>query len=1028
MKDENTPASAEGFTPPRHWSGLEELSAQYWSDEAQQESRGREFLHKPIETLEALEKLDTQGVARREFLTLMGAATAMSTLACARRPVHKIIPYVVPPEQITPGKANYYASVCKDVSDTPAILVKTREGRPIKLEGNDLDSTTGGTVSAQVQASVLNLYDLDRAKGATLIDRATGAEKQVPWDELDARVVSALSSAARVRMLLGVTPGPQTLALAREFCGAFRDGQVIHFEPLDLDSQADAAELLTGNRAIPAYDFTRAQVVVSIGGDFLGAWPQSESNARAWMSNRKLDSARASGAKMSRLFAFESNYSLTGANADERVAIRPGDELKIAMALLSEIAPQMARAQGYTLDAVAKDVGSAQALERLKAAAAALRSARGTSLVVAGGADSRSEDSLALQCVVAMLNSALGNEGQTVMTGRSYVGRGYKYFAKLMEEMRSGSVDVLILHRSNPVYSVPGFEALLKKVKFVVSVADRIDETAALGDAVAGDHHYLENWGDAEPAVGVYALQQPAIAPLHDTRAFEDSLLQWGKAAGLKMSASGTWYDVLRKGFAARFKGLSWDHALQKGWVGLPSRGSARSIRAGSAPVIPAFKPASNEPRLAIYSSAAMGDGRFANNPWLLEMPDPMTTATWDNFAAVSVEFARLNQLKTGDVVAVSLAEKPESRIELPVLVQPGLHQSTIAIASGYGRVRAGKVGQNCGWNAFKLSRTDREYVLSGSGVKVVKTGMRFELAITQGHHRTEGRPIVNDITLAEFRKNPKAEAHTDPHLRMEPVPTIWPKHDYSQGYRWAMAIDLSSCTGCGACVIACQAENNIPVVGRDRVRFSREMHWIKIDRYFSGPANDPEVVFQPMLCQHCENAPCETVCPVIATSHNEEGLNQMTYNRCVGTRYCANNCPYKVRRFNFFDHWKDYKDTMNLAWNPDVTVRTRGVMEKCSFCVQRIQTARDTTKAQGRKITDADLKTACQQTCPTEAIVFGNVNDPNSKVSKLREDARAFRVLEILNAKPMISYLSKVRNVVRNTEKNGAADGDAHH
>ena len=1024
MKEENNTPSSTEFTPPRHWSGLEELSPQYWNDAAEQEARSREFLHKPIETLEALEKLDTEGVARREFLTIMGAATAMSTLACAQRPVNKIIPYVVKPEQITPGKATYYASVCKDVSDTPAILVKTREGRPIKVEGNDLDTLSGGAVSAQVQASVLNLYDLDRAKGATLIDRSTGVERAVPWTELDARVTEALKTASSVRVLLGTTPGPSTLALAREFAGAFKDGQVVHFEPLDLDAQADASELMSGNRVIPAYDFEKAQVVVSIGGDFLGTWPGGESNARAWMSNRKLDASRAANAKMSKLFAFESNFSLTGANSDERVAIRPGDELKVAMALLGEIAPATARSQEYTIEAVAKDIGGTHTAARLKAAAAALKAARGTSLVVAGGADSRSKDSLALQCVVAMLNSALGNEGQTVMAGRSYAGRGYKYFAQLVEEMNAGKVDVLVLHRSNPVYSVPGFEAALKKVKFAVSVADRVDETGALCDAVAGDHHYLENWGDAEPVPGVYALQQPAIAPLGDTRALEDTLLQWGKSAGLKMSSTGTWYDVLKKGFASRSKGASWDDALQKGWIGSPTRGAARVIRAGSLPMIPAFSAGGDQPRLAIYSAPAMGDGRFANNPWLLEMPDPMTTATWDNFAAISEEFAKANGLKKGDMVALSLGDSVESRVELPVLIQPGLHKSTIAVAAGYGRPRAGKVGQKCGWNAFKLATPGKEYVLAGSAVKVVKTGMRFELAITQGHHRTENRPIVNDITLAEFRKDPKTEAHVDPHLRMDPVPTLWPKHDYSKGYRWAMAIDLTSCTGCGACVIACQAENNIPVVGRDRVRFSREMHWIKIDRYFSGPADNPEVVFQPMMCQHCENAPCETVCPVIATSHNEEGLNQMTYNRCVGTRYCANNCPYKVRRFNFFDHWKDYKDTMNLAWNPDVTVRTRGVMEKCSFCVQRIQTARDTTKAQGRKITDADLKTACQQTCPTEAIVFGNVNDPTSKVSKLREDARAFRVLEILNAKPMISYLTKVRN----TEKNGAAHGDAHH
>ncbi len=400
-------------------------------------------------------------------------------------------------------------------------------------------------------------------------------------------------------------------------------------------------------------------------------------------------------------------------------------------------------------------------------------------------------------------------------------------------------------------------------------------------------------------------------------------------------------------------------------------------------------------------------------------MPDPITTATWDNYLMVAPKLAESQNLKQGDIVEVKFVSG--GSVELPVLLQPGLHVSSVVAALGYGRANAGRIGDGTGQNLFGLQTLTRgKRVMAGLPVELRKTGKMYELAITQGHHRTLNRPIVNDITLKEFQKNPATANHTDPHLRMDTVPTIFPQHEY-KGYRWGMAIDLNACTGCGACVMACQAENNIPIVGRSRVRMSREMHWIRIDRYYSGSDEQPDVVFEPMLCQHCENAPCESVCPVLATVHDSEGLNSMIYNRCVGTRYCQNNCPYKVRRFNFFDHWKDYKEPMNLVYNPDVTVRSRGVMEKCSFCIQRIQGAKGTAKDKATQLHDGDVKTACQQTCPTDAIVFGDINDPKSAVSQMHADARAFRILEVLNVRPSISYLTKVRN------KEGGAAHEQH-
>lgn len=1025
----NTEAQKE-FVPPSHWMDPEELTAQYWADGEKQEVRGQEFSHKPIETIEMIERMDSKGIARRDFLTIMGASMALTSLSCVRRPVHKIIPYVVKPENVTPGVANWYASTCTACSTGCGTLVKTRESRPIKIEGNPDHPVNHGRLCSRGQASVLNLYDPDRLKGPVAID--SGSAKDITWEEADQKAAAALRNAGRVRVLTGSVMSPSTNRLIGEFLGGFRDGKHLQWEPLGFDDLVKAQELSYGTSGIPNYHFDRADVVVSVSSDFLGTGISPVEHAADWSKKRK------PGAGMSEFFCFESTMTVTGANADSRVGIRAGDEIKIVMALLHEVTHKAgngsygAYLDGYSPDKVAQDIGGALTADHLRRAAASLWHARGKSLVVAGSLHSRSKDAVAVQVAVNLLNSLLGNDGETVEGAGDVLlaGSSYSDLASLVHELEAGSVDVLVIHGTNPVYALPETEKAIRKAKFVISMNDRVDETGRVAHLVMPDHHSLESWGDVHPRKSVYSIQQPTIAPLHNTRSFQDTLLTWVGALKLnaklasKIAASeedkswnaylkANWQETLYPQNGRSSGGFQsfWEETLRKGvlTVSVSGTGSARSFKTQAASALPSFQPGKKGIQFAMMESVAIGDGRSSNNAWLMEMPDPVSTVTWDNYLNVAPAMAKSLSLTENDVVEVKFEDGKS--FELPVFVQPGMHPETVSAAVGFGRSAVGNVGNGAGVNVFPAARAEKgNLTTSGMTVNLRKTGRRYELAKTQGHHRTEGRPIINDITLAQFRKSPASEAHTNPHLRLKEVPTLWPKHEY-KGYRWAMAIDLNSCTGCGSCVIACQAENNVPVVGRDRVRVGREMHWIRIDRYYSGSEENPDTVFQPMLCQHCENASCETVCPVLATVHSSEGLSEQAYNRCVGTRYCQNNCPYKVRRFNFFDHWKDYREPMNQVYNPDVTVRSRGIMEKCSFCVQRIQDAKSTAKDEGRAVSDQHLKTACQQTCPTDAIVFGDINNPESRVSKLAKDARGFKALEIINNKPQVTYLTKVRN-----------------
>ena len=1055
--ESNTPST--DFVPPRHWIGVEELRADYWNDPKIQERRSQEFFDKPIETIALIDQTDKKGIARRDFLTIMGASMAMASLSCARRPVHKIIPYVIQPEEITPGVSNYYASTWPESG--AGILIKVREGRPVKLEGNPDHPMNQGSLSARGQAALLDLYDVDRLREPLQRSREGGASRKIGWSEADQIIQSKLKAASsgsnRVRVLSGQTYSPSTRKLIQEFlaaCGS-ASGHV-EFEPLSLEEIHEAQAESYGTGLVPHYKFDKAEVVLSLGADFLGTWISPLEYSKGWVKNRKLDSKSGTNAKLSKLYCFESTMTVTGANADERFPVRPGDELKVAMAIAHELVGHSTFAgdssvqkalSGYEPAKVAADIGLQGGAGKIAQIAHDLWASRGKGIVVGGDLHAKTQDALALQVAINFLNSLLENEGATVDgTANPDIrpAASFAAFDQLLSDMAAGKVDVLIIHRSNPGYVFNNkFNTIdaLKKVSLIVHVSDKEDETAPFVDFVLPDHHFLENWGDAQPRKTLFSIQQPAIAPIHSTRAFEDSLLSWIKGAELKAGGISAktlaapthgWHEYLmtnwRETLHREAKGPAsfdqfWEGVLRDGVYdtqsaqGHKTQSTARSFKASSLGRVPAFQPGptGDQVVLSLYQSVSMGDGRTANNAWLMEMPDPVTKITWDNGLNISPALAKRLDIAQDDVVEVNSGDV---KIELPVNVQPGMPANVVSVAVGFGRTAAGKVanpepGKLCGTNVYpflSVGLKEKRLVFSGAKVELRKTGKVFRLAQTQWHHSSEERPIINDITLADYKTSPAAAQHTDPHLRLEEVPSMWKPHEY-KGYRWGMAIDLNSCTGCGACVISCQAENNIPVVGRDNVRVSREMHWIRIDRYYAGAPENPDVVFQPMLCQHCENAPCETVCPVLATVHDDEGLNVQVYNRCVGTRYCQNNCPYKVRRFNFFDHWKSYDSTMNLAWNPDVTVRSRGIMEKCTFCIQRIQGARDKAKDRGDKIQDGDIKTACQQTCPTDAIIFGNSNDENSRVHQMRKDPRNFRVLEILNDLPQVSYMTKVRN-----------------
>ncbi len=937
------------------------MENQYWRSLGEREhpaDGGVEFAENPLQQIEA-------GHSRRGFLKAAGFAFAGAALTgCSRAPAEKAMPYLVAPEDAIAGRAQYYASTCAGCTANCGLLVKVRDGRPIKLEGNSGQPVSQGATCAAGQASILGLYDSLR------LNQPLAGGKPATWDAVDGAIRGRLHPDTVVRYLSGTVTSPTRQSLIDRFLAQFRNARHVMYDALSVSAILDAHQETYGARVLPHYRFDKADVIVSFDADFLGTWISPVEFTRGWASRRLPP-------EMSWHLQFESRMSLTGSKADRRVRMAPG-----------EIRERLSRLAGQI------STGGDELAGRL-------REARGSSLVVCGLNDLES------QLQVNYINYSLGNYGTTLDIERPSRQRqgNDRELASLLDEIASGKVGALFIDGVNPLAELPQPPAL-DRVGLVVSLAGTLDETAERAHYVCPDRHYLESWSDAEPITGLVSFTQPAIRPLGGTRPAVESLVAW---SGQPAKA----YDLLRQHWANR---LDWDRTIEAGYAEI-AYSKPSFAKVPHAPVVSRAqeRPASGY-SLVLYPSVAMLDGSHAYNPWLHELPDPITKITWDNCASVSPVTAASLGVTDGDVVRIE-------SVELPVVVQPGQHDRVIAVALGYGRKASerfanigpnwidrlptlnakGRVGENA---AQFLSLKDGALRYERDGVRVARTGRRIALAATQIHHTLEGRPIVQEISRADYSK-PAEPAETREEL--------WPQDHPYTGHRWAMTVDLNACTGCSACVMACQVENNIPVVGKDEVRRRREMHWIRIDRYYSGSPDEVEVAHQPMMCQQCEHAPCETVCPTLATVHSDEGLNQQVYNRCVGTRYCANNCPYKTRRFNWFNYPREDR-LANLVLNPDVTVRTRGVMEKCTFCVQRIQEVKIESKRTGAPIEDGDIRTACQQSCPANAIVFGDLNDPNSRVARLSRDARQYRVLEDLNVGPSVRYLK----IVRGEEQHG--------
>jgi len=984
--------------------------------------------------LEFAEKPEPDSVAtRRTFLKAAGFSFAgLVAGGCGRAPAISAIPYLRQPEGLTPGRPYLYASTCGACPARCGVLVTNRDGRPIKIEGNPDHPLSGGATCASGQASILGLYDSLR------LSYPMRQGKRSTWAEVDTEIIAALDQIRQeggaVRILSGTETSPTTAALILEFLATFKNARHVIYDPISASAVLDAHAATHGARALPRYHFDQADVIVGFDADFLGTWISPVEFTRAYTARRQVDGPEPT---LSYHVQIESRLSLTGSNADRRLRAAPGE---IGL-LLTHLAARVAQRAGEAFQA--DGLAPSAAEPALDDIAERLWNARGRSLVISGSQDVRQ------QVLCNFINHHIGAYGTTVDLARPSYQRQAKDddLEALRGELRRGEVAALFLAGVNPAYDLPDAAGLaddLRRVRLVVSTAERVDETASLAHYVCPDRHYLESWGDAEPVSGLVSLTQPAIQPIGDTRSFIESLAAWmGTARPALDLIRQHWERAIypRAGVTDPFP-VFWNLTLERGAAEVaPRPAETGAFNAGAVqPILSADQIPGTGLALVLYPKVGMLDGRHGHNAWLHELPDPVTKVTWDNYACLSPAEARRLNVADGDVVRVAAAgeagqaAKDGPALELAAFIQPGQSDGVVSIALGYGRAgtnrfssvgpswlfarpRTGLVGVNAAPFVTTAGGTRR---LDGRPVTVTKTGATHVLASTQMHHSLavpplvelarglEPRPIIQETTLQELRQ-PSAE-NARPPAEIAEHAELWPPDHVYEGHRWGMAIDLNSCTGCSACVMACQAENNVPVVGPDEVRRQREMHWIRIDRYYAGGDEDVTVAHQPMLCQHCEHAPCETVCPVLATVHSEEGLNEQVYNRCVGTRYCANNCPYKVRRFNWFDY--PHEDQLqNLVLNPSVTVRSRGVMEKCTFCVQRIQEGKIEAARTGQPVADNAIQTACQQVCPAQAIVFGDLNDPKSRVARLAENPRAYRVIDELNTRPAVRYLKVVRH-----------------
>lgn len=1011
----------------KYWKSVEELE----NSSIVEALRNNEFVEE-IPTEEFLGNADalaSSGTSRRDFLKYVGFSTAAVTLAACEGPVHKSIPYVLQPEQIIPGVADYYATTIFDGFDFANLLVKTREGRPIKVENNTIAGAKF-SANARVHASILGLYDSSRLKEPKLDG------KNSSWSAVDLKIKSSLADAkakgGQVVLLTNTLASPTTEKLIAEFIAKNPTAKHVIYDAVSSSDALDAFEAVYGERALVDYDFSKASLIVSVGADFLGDW-----------QGGGYDSGYAQGripqnGKMSRHFQFESNMTLSGAAADKRVPMTTANQKQALVQIYNII---VGASIPVSLDGNFK-AEVVKAAQQLKAA--------GSKGVLVSGIEDKNA-----QLLVLAINQALASESFSTAGTRQIRKGSNAAVAQLVKDMNAGSVHTLIMSGINPVYTLAdsaSFESGLKKVKTSVAFSLKEDETASIVTIAAPAPHYLESWGDVVITKGTYSLTQPTIRPIFNTKQFQDVLLSLN-------GVGGSFYDYLKANSASIITGTSWNKVLHDGVfvAGSAALSGGSFDYAGAASALSKSKPAGDF-ELVLYTKTGMGDGQHANNPWLQEFPDPITRVSWDNYITVSnadaTKLGLSNEIVAngglnGSYATITTADGVKLE-NVPVIVQPGQAVGTIGLAVGYGRKASLKEEMQVGLNAYALYKNFNNV----QSVSLAKANGVHEFACVQGQKTLMGRgDIIKETTLEIFNTKDAEHWNEKPmvsldHQEVEATTVdLWESFDRSTGHHFNLSIDLNACTGCGACVIACHAENNVPVVGKAEVRRSRDMHWLRIDRYYSSestfegdnerkegiaglssslstfnemekPGDNPQVAFQPVMCQHCNHAPCETVCPVAATSHGREGQNHMAYNRCVGTRYCANNCPYKVRRFNWFLYNKnsefDYHmndDLGRMVLNPDVNVRSRGVMEKCSMCIQMTQATKLKAKNEGRPVADGEFQTACSNACSSGAMIFGDVNDAESKVGKLAADDRSYHLLEHVGTKPNVVYHVKVRN-----------------
>jgi MoCo/4Fe-4S cofactor protein with predicted Tat translocation signal len=982
----------------RLWQSLEELS---------ETKAYRDFLENEFP---ANAGKDSEGIDRRDVLKLMAASAAMAGLsACTKLPTQKIVPYVRPPEEIIPGRPLFYATSMPMGGVAAGLLVESHMGRPTKIEGNPEHPGSLGSTDVFAQASILNLYDPDRSQTVIFEGHLSS------WGDFAAAMGNARARmsprGAGLRVLTETVTSPTLAAQMRKLFAQFPEAKWHQYEPCSGDSAREGARLAFGRPVNSVYRVDQADVIVSLDADFLSCGAGHVRYTRGFSSRRDL--AAGPSAKLNRLYAVESMPTSTGAMADHRLPLRSTD--------VEDFARRLAAAVGVSVPAPGNAASSKTLSDWIAAVGRDLGQHRGSSLILAG-----EHQPPIVHALAHAMNAALGNAGKTVVYTEPLEAspvNEMESLRDLVNDLNSGNVELLLILGANPLYDAPAdfdFGSALGKAALRVHSGLYNDETAEYCHWHVPAAHFLESWSDARAFDGTVGVVQPLIAPLYDGHSAHEII------ALLTGDTGKSGYDLVRDFWRSQrpekdkaFEAF-WETSLHDGLMaGTALPAISISLRPDFAKPL-AAPPAAGDPsalEIVFRPDPAVGDGEFANNSWLQELPKPITRITWDNAAMVGPATAQKLGLTTGDYVTLRLAERS---VKAGVFIVPGHADNSVTLHLGYGRRRAGKIGTGPGFNAYLLRTSSAPWM--ARGLRIEKTAEKYAFASVQyqntidfeGHPADEEsanafrRDLVQIATLDEFRKNPNFARI--PEVQEDKSLSLYPgfKND---GYAWGMSIDLNRCVGCNACVIACQSENNIAVVGKDQVARGRAMHWIRIDTYFRGGVDNPEMYYEPLPCMQCENAPCEYVCPVGATTHTPEGLNDMTYNRCVGTRYCSNNCPYKVRRFNFY-LYSDY-DTPSLKAmrNPNVTVRSRGVMEKCTYCVQRIQEAKILSQEQDRTIRDGEIVTACQQVCPAEAIVFGNINDPNSRVSKLKAQSRDYVLLAELNTRPRTSYLARVRN-----------------